>query len=166
MKMVLTMALAAGATFAQSTAAPAPAAKSKKTAKAAAPLTIPPTAVDQGNGSFRYVDAKGMAWLYQKTPFGISRSPETTPSGQGVGQTPFGPSKSQGGANSAVAAPTVVKTGNVDDPNAKATAVAKGDMIEFTKPSPFGVTKWQKKKTDLTSDEQKIWARMQPKGNQ
>ena len=53
-----------------------------------------------------------------------------------------------------------------DDPNEKATAVATGDNIEFSRPSPFGITKWQKNKNDLTPDEQKIWSREQAKGSQ
>lgn len=169
MKTVLLIALAAGSMFAQtaSTSAnanPAPA-KTKKTAKpVTAALTIPTTAVAQADGSFRYVDKKGTPWIYRQTPFGVSRSLESTVQGKTVGQTPFGPSKSQTAAVAAVT--TKASPKSVDDPDAKVTAVAKGDMIEFTRPTPFGVTKWEKKKVDLTADEQKVWSREEPKGSQ
>lgn len=173
MKMILVMALAAGSIYGQSTpantTAPEPTSaahpKSKKTKAPTQPLTIPKTAVDQGDGSFRYVDPKGTAWIYSQTPFGVSRALESAVSGPPTGKTPFGQSKSQAAA---VAAVTAAQTSNhsSDDPDAKVTAVAKGDTIEFSRPTPFGVTKWQKKKNDLTPDEQKIWERVQPKGNQ
>jgi hypothetical protein len=173
MKIIFVMALVAGSVYGQSAAATttAPAAtsattvRSKKTKVPTAPLTIPKTAVDQGDGSFRYVDPKGTAWIYRQTPFGVSRSLESTVSAQATGKTPFGQSKSQAAAIAAVT--TAQASGkDSDDINAKVTAVAQGDTIEFSRPTPFGVTKWQKNKNDLTPDEQKIWERVQPKGSQ
>jgi hypothetical protein len=173
MKMILVMAIAAGSVYGQSTpagtTAPEPTSpshpRSKKTKAPTPPLTIPKTAVDQGDGSFRYVDPKGTAWIYSQTPFGVSRSLESAVTGQATGKTPFGQSKSQAAAVAALtAAPASNKES--DDPDAKVTAVAKGDTIEFARPTPFGVTKWQKKKNDLTPGEQRIWERVQPKGNQ
>ena len=168
MKMILVMSVAVGSMLAQSapSTAPPPAAKStaksKKPAKAATPpLTIPKEAVDQGDGSFRYVDKKGTPWIYRQTPFGVSRSLESTVLGANPGQTPFGQSKGQ-----AAPSVTTASANASEDPNEKATAVAKGDMIEFSRPTPFGITKWQKSKNDLTPDEQKIWSRVQPKGNE
>jgi hypothetical protein len=173
MKMIFVIALAAVSVYGQSTpassSAPQPTSaahpKSKATKAATPPLTIPKTAVDLGDGSFRYVDPKGTAWIYSQTPFGVSRSLESAVSGQATGKTPFGQSKSQAAA---IAAVTTAQASNKesDDPNAKVTAVAKGDIIEFSRPTPFGITKWQKNKNDLTPDEQKIWERVQPKGNQ
>jgi hypothetical protein len=166
MRMISVVALAVGTMYAQSGPATTSAqsnAKSKKTAKPAAPVTIPASAVDQGDGSFRYVDPKGTAWIYRKTPFGISRATEASLLGHTAGETPFGTAKGQAGP---VAAPAAPKPGSADDPDSKVTAVEKGDMIEFTRPTPFGVTKWQKNKNDLNASEKKIWDRLQPKGNQ
>jgi len=178
MKMIWMMALAAGSTFAQTTTTPAAktatapsmqsnakSVKTRKPGKPTAVLTIPQTAVDQGDGSFRYLDPKGVAWIYRSTPFGVSRSLESATSAAPAGQTPFGPSKGQAAAAPAVAH-AEVKPGTQDDPDAKVTAVAKGDTIEFTRPTPFGITKWQKNKNALTPAEQKIWARLQPKGTE
>jgi hypothetical protein len=139
--------------------------KAKKAGKSAAPLTIPETAVDRGDGTFRYVDSSGTAWIYTKTPFGVSRQSEAAVIGHTGGQTPFGESKNQGVA-APVAAPAPVTPGSKDDPDAKVTAVASGDIIEFTRPTPFGATRWKKNKNDLTPQEKTIWARVQPKGNQ
>ena len=169
MKMILVLAIAAGSIFVQGsfaqtvTSAQSPPVK-KKAKVASAPLVIPKTAVDQGDGSFRYVDPKGTAWIYRQTPFGLSRSLESAV-GQPAGKTPFGQSKSQAAAIAAVTS-AQASAKESDDPNAKVTAVAKGESIEFSRPSPFGVIRWQKSKNDLTADEQKILARVQPKGNQ
>jgi hypothetical protein len=173
MKTILVMALAAGSIYGQSTpastTAPVPTSashpRSKKTKAPTAPLTIPKTAVDLGDGSFRYVDPKGTAWIYSQTPFGVSRSLESAVSAQPTGKTPFGQSKTQTAAIAAVTS-AQASTKESDDPNAKVTAIAQGDTIEFSRPTPFGVTKWQKNKNDLTPDEKKIWERVQPKGNQ
>jgi hypothetical protein len=168
MKTIFVMALAAGSMFAQSSpataTAPAPKPAAKKTAKVpTAPLTIPSGAVEQADGSFRYVDKKGTPWIYRQTPFGVSRSLESTVLGANNGETPFGPAK---GAAIAAVKTSQASPKTLDDPDAKVTAVAKGDKIEFTRPTPFGVTKWEKDKNDLTPDERKIWDRLQPKGNQ
>ena len=38
-------------------------------------------------------------------------------------------------------------------------ATDAGDSVHFEKPSPFGTVKWDKKKTELDSNEQSIWNR-------
>lgn len=173
MKTILVLLVAvgsvAGSVVAQTTAVTPVTStmKSKKHAKvqAVVPLTIPATAVDQGDGTFKYVDNKGAAWIYRKTPFGVSRSLETAVTAQNTGQTPFGASKSK-----TVSAPAAAPSSLTEDANSKVNAVANGDKIEFSHSTPFGVTKWQKSKNDLTPDEQKIWDREQAagqtKGNQ
>lgn len=58
---------------------PKPAAPRRAAAKAApaAPVTaIPADAQEVGVNLFRHVDAEGKAWVYRRTPFGISRAPE------------------------------------------------------------------------------------------
>jgi len=118
-----------------------------------APLTIPASAVKQPDGNYRYVDAKGTPWIYRNTPFGVSRATEATVK-----------------ANAALAEeaspPAMTGAKPAQDRDEKVAAVATGDTIQFARPTPFGVTRWSKNKTDLTPDEQKIWDREQAKRNQ
>jgi hypothetical protein len=152
--------------FAQTDSAPVPAkpapakavsAKSK-TKKASAPGTpiavmkIPADAVKTPEGAYRYKDANGKSWIYRETPFGVSRVEDTPRTGSSVNST------------KAAAIATVSGPRTQTDSSATVTAVAKGEMITFQKPTPFGVTSWQKRKSDLTPDEQKVWDREQAKG--
>ena len=41
--------------------------------------------------------------------------------------------------------------------------VEAGDDLQFEQNSPFGIRKWTKKKTELTSDEQAAWDRLKKK---
>jgi hypothetical protein len=108
------------------------AADDAKSAKPAPPqaLTIPKDAVRNGNGTYSYTDKQGKKWLYRDTPFGIIRTP--------------GP---ESGAD----------TRPNSKPATSATKVTdKGDTVQFERSSPFGVTKWEKKKSDLTDEERKL----------
>jgi hypothetical protein len=114
----ITVSLAALAVFASAALAEQPAKKTapKKTAavkakparKTPAPVTIPADAKEISPGLYRWVDPKGQAWTYRKTPFGIMRGPEqkaetpasvptdwtATDAGDSVaftGPSPFGP---------------------------------------------------------------------------
>jgi hypothetical protein len=152
--------LAAPQTPTAAIAPPAPTASKavkKKSPAVTAPLTIPAKAVKQADGTYHYVDGAGKAWIYQQTPFGVSRMAENV-AGRPVNETPFGASHSA----PAPAAPPVSSAAENDH----VTAVADGELIRFEKPTPFGPTKWEKKKTDLTADEQKVWDREQAKRNQ
>jgi len=42
-------------------------------------------------------------------------------------------------------------------PAAVTTAKEDGDTIRFERPTPFGVDKWQKKKSELNATERAIW---------
>lgn len=119
--------------------APAALAKSptakKKPAKAAAVApgtqmearpTIPKDATLSADGFYHFTDKQGKKWLYQSTPFGVVKSEEK-----------------------AAAAPAPP----MPDPT---RATESGDTVRFERSSPFGVTHWEKKKTDLTEDEKKI----------
>jgi hypothetical protein len=119
-----------------------------------APLAIPASAVKQPDGNYRYVDEKGTAWIYRNTPFGVSRATEAAV---------------KANAAMAQAASATAPSGSAkpaQDRDEKVTAVANGDTIQFARPTPFGVTRWSKNKSDLTPDEQKIWDREQAKRNQ
>jgi hypothetical protein len=112
------------------------AAKGVKVTPDPPPPTIPSDAKALQDGSFRYVDKNGKAWIYRNTPFGVSKAEERP-------------------------APQAAKP--EDDP---ATAEDAGDSVRFTRPTPFGNKTWTKKKTELDSYEKTIWERDQKaKGN-
>jgi len=111
----------------------APAAMQKKAAKKSAPasqaVTIPKDAVPNADGgSYAWTDKDGKKWTFTKTPFGIMKSPVTS-------------------------AP--VPTPSADLSGTK--AIDKGDTVRFERPGPFGVTAWEKKKTDLNDDERRLF---------
>jgi hypothetical protein len=114
-------------------------AKKKTAAKPASPtaeLKLPAGAAMVEPGTYTYTDAKGKKWIYRKTPFGLARF-EDKPA-----------------AADAVPAPP---------PGAGITAAEEGDTVRFERPGPFGVYRWQKKKSDLDDDERAAWERSQPK---
>jgi hypothetical protein len=129
--MVCVAAAIAADKAAPKKAKPAPANKVQE-------VTIPAGAVEVEPYTYRYTDAQGKKWIYRKTPFGISRAE--------------------------------VKA--VEDPKAEdakkderarlidtTTAVEDGDTIRFERPGPFGVGKWQRKKTELNEVEHAVWDR-------
>lgn len=104
-------------------------AQDKKTAGASAPqaMTIPKDAVPRPGGlSYLWTDKQGNKWVYVKTPFGVTRSPAVD--------------DSTAGKKSAI----TIK------------AIDKGDLVMFERPGPFGMMKWEKKKSDLTVEERQI----------
>ena len=110
-------------------------AKASKAEPAEKPLTeIPAGAVQFEPGSYRYTDAKGKKWILRPTPFGISRIEDT-------GNAP----------------PKVDHS--LDD----AKVTEDGDSVKFERPGPFGVYKWEKKKTDLDAGEKAAWEREKAK---
>jgi len=127
--------LAAPAQTAQNAqpAPPPPAKTTKPAAKPAknvpTPLTVPTSAVQVSPGLYRWTDKDGKAWMYRRTPFGVSRWEED----------------SEDTKQKAIIQQT--------------TAVEQGDSVRFERVSPFGKHTWVKKKTDLDETEQKIWAR-------
>jgi hypothetical protein len=101
------------------------------------PLTeIPASAVQFEPGSYRYTDAKGKKWILRPTPFGISKTEDTTGA----------PAKK-------------IEDHSLD--NAKITE--DGDSVKFERPGPFGIYKWKKKKTDLDPGEKAAWEREKAK---
>jgi hypothetical protein len=139
--------LSAAALSAQTSDANQAPASTKKTAKTAEtkkatttiaqPLTIPSDAVAKPDGSYSYTDKAGKKWIYNRTPFGISKI-------QDVGE---------GAADPFVTTPKeqLIKTTDA------------GDTVKFERQTPFGVTKWEKKKSDLTDEERRIFESQQPK---
>lgn len=101
-------------------------------------ITIPAGAVEVEPYTYRFTDAQGKKWIYRKTPFGISRAEDK-----------------------AVEDPKVVDPKKEESARLidATTAVEAGDTIRFERPGPFGVTKWERKKTELNEVEHAVWDR-------
>jgi len=152
-------------------------------AKSSSSATAVPAGAEQVDAySWRYTDAKGKVWLYHQTPFGFSKyeDPATAAPAQasasqaGVklpagaqkitdstyrykdaqgktwiyAQTPFGFSRSEEGAATA-------KPVEVADTN-PVKVRDLGDSYEFVKTSPFGQSRWTRKKSELGAEEQQM----------
>ena len=120
-------------------------------AKAAQPLTIPEGAVLDPTGDYRFTDAKGRKWLYRKTPFGVSRREDTaaaTPAANPSATPAANPSATPAANPSATPMAKPAKAGA-----AGMKATEDGDTVHFEKPGPFGVWKWDKKKSELDDAE-------------
>jgi hypothetical protein len=96
-------------------------------------ITIPAGAVEVEPYTYRYTDAQGKKWIYRKTPFGVSRAEDK-----------------------AVEDPKKDENARLIDAT---TAVEDGDSVRFERPGPFGVAKWQRKKTELNEVEHAVWDR-------
>ena len=113
--------------------------KTTKNAKPATPpaaptpkaVEVPAGAVETAPYTYRFVDPQGKAWIYHKTPFGVSRSEEKP----------------------AVAA----VPDNAGMEFIKATE--DGETIRFERATPFGASKWVKKKSELSDLEKAVWER-------
>ena len=134
MKTLIVLLLPVFAICAAGQAAKKPAEQSP--AKAAAKtqpapiLQIPAGAVESEPGVYRFTDKAGKKWVYRKTPFGISRR-EDTPD-------------------------DAPKSSTLDD---YIKAFDQGASVRFERTSPFGVSKWVKKKSDLNDQERSVWER-------
>lgn len=113
---------------------------------AANPEGVPKDAVEVKPDVYRYIDKDQKAWIYTKSPFGYMRSseeasknaPSELPGRVNPEKTPFGESRAVSNA-----------------PITKVTEQA--DSVRFERPSPFGVVRWTRKKTELNDDEKKLW---------
>ncbi len=112
-------------------AKPAPKPAAKAAVKKAGPVTIPKDAKEIYPGTFRALDAKGVPWLYTKTPFGIMKGPE--PKDQQPDPIPTDWTVKEEGGNL---------------------------LFERPWPFG-GVKRWTKSKDDLTETEKAVWERQQ-----
>ena len=144
MKLVIAVLCASVALFGAAGQQSARKKSEKKAAATAAPakpaatvqqLQIPRGAVKGDDGMYRYTDAQGKKWIYYQTPFGVGRA-EDKP------------------------LPERPKT---EDEYAAVKAVEDGDTIHFERPSPFGVYKWDRKKSELDKMETTVWERERAK---
>jgi len=109
-----------------------------KTETAEKPLTeIPASAVEFEPGAYHYTDAKGKKWILMPTPFGIAKKEDT--------------------------GKPLPKKGEQDHSMDNVNVTEIGDSVRFERPGPFGMYKWEKKKTDLDAGEKAAWEREKAK---
>jgi hypothetical protein len=101
------------------------------------PSGIPATAVPAGPRAFRYVDAQGKAWIYSKTPFGVVRVEERAPS----------PAKPENDLD-------------------QIRVTEAGETVHFERNTPFGVSRWDRKKGELNDTERAAWERSRSRVSQ
>lgn len=92
---------------------------------------LPEGAEPAGERIWRYKDKAGKTWIYVKSPFGFSKSEEKA---AGTESTP------------------PVNLQKVAAPAFRIVSV-KGEVVSFESDSPFGKSKWTKKKSALAADE-------------
>ncbi len=100
-------------------------------AAAQRPNAIPRGAVKSVDGSYRYTDTQGKKWVYRATPFGVARVEDKPVAAEPPAEQRF----------------------------ADVKAFEAGDHIRFERPSPFGIYKWERAKTELTAMEKAVWER-------
>lgn len=118
---------------ASKTSAPASSAAPKVT-DASKPIAIPEAAALSDDGDYHYTDPQGKKWIYRKTPFGVTRM-EDTPE--------------RAAAKEAAAS------------GAGITATEDGDTVRFERKGPFGIWKWEKKKSEMDDAEKAALQRSQ-----
>ena len=119
-------------------AAPKASAKTAPTAPkvtdASRPMSIPAQAVLAADGDYHYTDPQGKKWIYRKTPFGVTRMEDT---------------------------PQLTATRAPDASGAGIKATEDGDIVRFERQGPFGLWKWEKKKSELDEGEKAALANSQ-----
>ena len=98
-----------------------------KAADAAKSMTIPAEAVQTPDGDFHYTDPQGKKWIYRKTPFGVARLEDKAEDTQPKAAEP--------------------------DPGAGIKVTEDGDTVRFERKGPFGLWKWEKKRSELDEAE-------------
>jgi hypothetical protein len=93
---------------------------------AGAPEGIPAGAVKAADG-YHYKDGDGRQWIYRPTPFGLSKV------------------RAEDAASAKAA-----KTAMADD---GVRATDHGETVSFERPGPFGVYRWERKKSELDASE-------------
>ena len=98
------------------------------------PMPIPAAAVLAADGDYHYTDPQGKKWIYRKTPFGVTRMEDT---------------------------PQLTATRGPDASGAGIKATEDGDIVRFERQGPFGLWKWEKKKSELDEGEKAALANSQ-----
>ena len=116
-------------------AAPKAAAKAApKVTDGSKPMPIPAEAVLAADGDYHYTDPQGKKWIYRKTPFGVARMEDT---------------------------PQLTSAKAAAAPSALIRATEDGDIVRFERKGPFGLWKWEKKKSELDEGEKAALANSQ-----
>jgi hypothetical protein len=98
------------------------------------PMPIPAAAVLAADGDYHFTDPQGKKWIYRKTPFGVVRLEDT---------------------------PQLTSTRAPDPSGAGIRATEDGDMVRFERQGPFGLWRWEKKKSELDEGEKAALANSQ-----
>jgi len=131
-----------------------PAAKAAAVKKPAPAVTIPAGATKVDETTYTFKDNAGKVWVYQKTPFGVSKTEQSAVTAANMASA-SGPQKPTDS--------TPFGKLNSSAPASSVKAVEDGDSIRFEKATPFGVQKWTRKKAELNEDERAIWERQKGK---
>ena len=146
MKLLFVVLVSAVALSAQASQAnppakkPAPKAAAKVVPKAprvtdgSKVMAMPAEAVLGADGDYHYADPQGKKWIYRKTPFGMMRMEDT---------------------------PQLATTKADASAGAFIKATDNGDTVRFERKGPFGLWKWEKKKSELDESEKAALANSQ-----
>lgn len=96
---------------------------------------IPKDAKEIEPGVYRWTDPQGKTWILRKSPFGVLKGEEKDEKKPPVEAA--------------------------DDLPQGLTVTEQGDELRFERPTPFGLMRWQRKKTELNEMEQRAWEREQ-----
>src|SRR4051794_8973598 len=118
---------------------------------------LPKGATEVSPGMYKVVDKDGKVSMYRKTPFGVQKLSEdaakaaekgesaTPPPDGSKRMTPFGVTST---ADHAPASPGASPFGQSKSVVSVQTKVTEdGDTLRFERPTPFGVTRWTRKKS-------------------
>ena len=130
----------------------------KLAVKTESKVAVPPGATQIDANTYQHTDAKGVKWIYKKTPWGVAKiedKPGAKIESDGTSKpTPWGVAK----IDDKPAAGRIES--GTSKPKGPAIAVfEEGEMLRFERPGPFGMYKWKKKKDDLTEEERDAWDR-------
>ncbi len=98
------------------------------------PAAIPAGAVKSADGSYRFTDRQGHKWIYRATPFGVARVEDV---------------------------PAAADPAEMEKSIADVKAFDAGERVRFERPSPWGIYRWERVKTELTPMEKAAWNREQ-----
>lgn len=111
----------------------------KRPAGVPRPAGIPMDAAPMADGGWRWIDPQQKVWLFQETPSGVMKTEEPNATDQKIADD---------------RADAVLDLVSVKE---------EGDSLRFSRPGPFGMYSWMKKKTQLDRDETIVWERAQAK---
>jgi hypothetical protein len=125
-------------------------------------FVILPFALTFGAGKAAEEKSKGKAATEYRTPFGVLHSDGKTAEPQAKPLPPErvkNPGDTPGWlrGNNRLEQPTGVSPGSSYTFPVTVKVTEEGDSLRFERPSPFGVRKWTRKKTELTEMEKAAW---------